>query len=137
MSLGIEIFFLISNYEPCHRILSSTTEQQIPAEKLLWNELRRRSINGEKFLRQVPLFTISGFGRRSFYIADFYSAKSKLVVEVDGPIHLLKKEYDANRDLVMQSWEFNILRFTNDEVLNHLDMVVKKIDDYLSILTNN
>jgi very-short-patch-repair endonuclease len=110
---------------------------QTPAEKLLWNELRRRSINGEKFLRQVPLFTISGFGRRSFYIADFYSAKSKFVVEVDGPIHLLKKEYDANRDLVMQSWEFNILRFTNDEVLNHLDMVVKKIDDYLSILTNN
>ena len=88
---------------------------QTPAEKILWNELRRRNINGERFLRQFPLFTISGFGKRSFYIADFYSAKSKLVIEVDGPIHLLKREYDANRDLVMQSWGFNILRFTNDE----------------------
>jgi very-short-patch-repair endonuclease len=103
----------------------------------LWNELRRRNINGKKFLRQFPLFTIRGFGKRSFYIADFYSAKSKLVIEVDGPIHLLKKEYDANRDLVMQSWGFNILRFTNDEAVNDLDNVVKKIDDYLSILINN
>ncbi|WP_461449996.1 DUF559 domain-containing protein [Mucilaginibacter sp.] len=55
--------------------------------------------------------------KRSFYIADFYSANFKLVIEVDGPIHLLKKEYDANRDLIMQSWGFNILRFTNDEVM--------------------
>lgn len=110
---------------------------QTSAEKRLWNELRRRNVNGEKFLRQFPLFTISGFGKRSFYIADFYSAKSKLVIEVDGPIHLLKKEYDANRDLVMQSWGFNILRFTNDEVLHDLDGVIKKIDDYLSILINN
>ncbi len=110
---------------------------QTPAEKLLWNELRRRNINGEKFLRQFPLFTISGFGKRSFYIADFCNAKSKVVIEVDGLIHLLKKEYDDNRDWVMQSWGFNILRFTNDDVVNHLDDVVKKIDDYLSILTNN
>ena len=110
---------------------------QTPAEKILWNELRCRNINGEKFLRQFPLFTISGFGRRSFYIADFYSAKSKLVIEVDGPIHLLKKEYDANRDLVMQSWGFNILHFTNDEVMNSVDDVVNKIEDYLSISANN
>ncbi len=110
---------------------------QTPAEKILWNELRRRNINGEKFLRQFPLFAISGFGKRSFYIADFYSAKSKLVIEVDGPIHLLKKEYDANRDLVMQSWGFNILRFTNDEVMNSVDDVVNKIEDYLSISANN
>lgn len=103
----------------------------------MWNELRRRNVHGEKFLRQFPLFTISGFGKRSFYIADFYSAKSKLVIEVDGPIHLLKKEYDANRDLVMQSWGFNLLRFTNDEVLHDLDDVIEKIDDYLSILINN
>ena len=110
---------------------------QTPAEKLLWGELRRRNVNGEKFLRQFPLFTISGFGKRAFYIADFYSAKSKLVIEVDGPIHLLKKEYDNNRDLVMQSWGFNILRFTNEEVINELNSVVKTIDNYLSVTVIN
>ncbi|WP_461449279.1 DUF559 domain-containing protein [Mucilaginibacter sp.] len=34
---------------------------QTPAEKILWEALRRRNINGEKFLRQFPLFIISGF----------------------------------------------------------------------------
>jgi len=37
----------------------------------------------------------------------------------------------------MQCWGFNILRFTNDEVVRDLDNVVKKIDDYLSIFINN
>jgi len=37
----------------------------------------------------------------------------------------------------MQSWGFNILRFTNDEVMNSVDNVVNKIEDYLSISANN
>jgi very-short-patch-repair endonuclease len=119
--------------EFCRRLRNNST----PAEKILWEELRRRNIKGEKFLRQFPIFIVNGTGKRSFYIADFYSAKSKLVIEVDGPIHLLKKEYDANRDLVMQSWGFNIIRFTNDEVMNELNSVVKRIDDYLSVAINN
>ena len=102
------------------------------AEKILWEAIRRRNIGGVKFLRQFPIFIINGIGRKSFYIADFYCAKFKLVIEVDGPIHLLKKEYDDNRDLVMQEWGFNILRFTNDEVINQLDNVIGKIDRYLA-----
>ncbi len=106
---------------------------QTPAEKRLWQELRRRNIKGEKFLRQFPIFITNGTGRQSFYIADFYNAKLKLVVEVDGPIHLLKKEYDANRDFVMRYWGFNILRFTNDEVINELGKVLLVIDNYITI----
>ena len=105
---------------------------QTPAEKLLWNEIRRRNIGGEKFLRQFPIFIVQGIGRKAFYIADFYCAKHKLVIEVDGPIHLLKKEYDNNRDIVMKEWGFNILRFTNDEVERDLNSVIGKIDRYIS-----
>jgi very-short-patch-repair endonuclease len=97
------------------------------AEKLLWKELRKRSAGGEKFLRQFPIFVPNVSGRKAFYIADFYCAKLKLVIEVDGSIHLLKKEYDANRDLVMNELGFSILRFTNDEVLNDVDKVVRGI----------
>jgi very-short-patch-repair endonuclease len=99
---------------------------QTLAEKRLWKELRRRNINGEKFLRQFPIFITNGTGGRSFYIADFYNSRFKLVIEVDGPIHLLKKEYDANRDLVMQYWGFNILRFTNEEVAMSLPELCKR-----------
>ncbi|WP_183575959.1 endonuclease domain-containing protein [Mucilaginibacter sp. X5P1] len=113
----------------CHQLRNNQT----PAEKRLWQELRRRNIKGEKFLRQFPIFITNGTGQQSFYIADFYNAKLKLVVEVDGPIHLLKKEYDANRDLVMRYWGFNILRFTNDEVINELGKVLLVIDNYITI----
>jgi very-short-patch-repair endonuclease len=114
--------------EFCRQLRNNPT----PAEKMLWQQLRRRNINGEKFLRQFPLFITNGTAKTSFYIADFYTAKSKLVIEVDGPIHLLKKEYDDNRDLVMQYWGFRVLRFTNDEVTYNLSNVILQIDKSLS-----
>jgi len=113
--------------ELCRQLRNNPT----PSEKIIWEHLRRRSINGKKFLRQFPIFITNGTGRRSFYIADFYCAEYKLVVEIDGPIHLLKKEYDANRDMVMKEWGFDILRFTNDMVEKELEMVVQQIDNYL------
>lgn len=100
---------------------------QTPAEKLLWNELRKRNAGGEKFLRQFPIFAYHAFNRKAFYIADFYCARLKLVIEVDGPIHLQKKEYDDNRDLVMNHLGFSVMRFSNDDVLNNVDGVIKKI----------
>jgi very-short-patch-repair endonuclease len=114
--------------EFCRKLRNNAT----PAEKVLWNEIRRRNIGSEKFLRQFPIFIIQDLGRKAFYIADFYCAKHKLVIEVDGPIHLLKKEYDANRDIAMREWGFSILRFTNDEVIDDLNDVVNRIEEYIS-----
>jgi len=114
--------------EFCRTLRNNAT----PAEKMLWEDIRRRNIGGEKFLRQFPIFIIQDLGRKAFYIADFYCAKYKLVIEVDGPIHMLKKEYDANRDIVMQEWGFSVIRFTNDEVTDDLNAVVNKIDEYIS-----
>ena len=114
--------------EFCRHLRNNAT----PAEKILWDEIRRRNIGCEKFLRQFPIFIVQGFGRKVFYIADFYCAKHKLVIEVDGPIHLLKKEYDNNRDIVMKEWGFSVLRFTNDDVIDDLDNVINNIDVYLS-----
>jgi len=109
--------------ELCRELRNNST----PAERLLWQELRRRNVGGEKFLRQFPIFVSHESGRKLFYIADFYCAVHKLVIEVDGPIHLLKKEYDDNRDIVMQDRGFNVLRFTNDEVTINVDKVIEKI----------
>jgi len=49
------------------------------------------------------------------------------VIEVDGPIHLLKKEYDDNRDMVMAEWGFSVVRFTNDEIVGDINTVIEKI----------
>jgi len=113
--------------EFCRHLRNNAT----PAEKILWEKLRKRNIGGEKFLRQFPIYIVQGLGRKTYYIADFYCAQYKLVIEVDGPIHLLKKEYDNNRDMVMKEWGFAVLRFTNDDVTGDLNNVINCIDVHL------
>jgi adenine-specific DNA-methyltransferase len=59
------------------------------SETVLWEALRKRKL-GVQFRRQVPLC-----GR---YIADFYAAAARLVVEVDGGSHRGREKADAGRD---------------------------------------
>jgi very-short-patch-repair endonuclease len=98
------------------------------AEKKLWERLCKNQL-GVKIRRQHPLLN---------YIADFYCHQVKLVIEVDGGIHLIKenKEYDAARDAAMNEFELKILRFTNNEIMNEIDGVVdtikKKIEELKS-----
>ncbi|GAB3922531.1 endonuclease domain-containing protein [Mucilaginibacter myungsuensis] len=117
--------------ELCRKLRTPSTF----SENKLWAELRRRNISDVKFLRQYPIFYAFGV-ERFFYIADFYCAKHKLVIEVDGPIHEFKKEYDKNRDIVMRELGLNILRFKNDEVLNDIKGVVERIEQAVSHPTN-
>jgi very-short-patch-repair endonuclease len=113
--------------ELCRKLRNRPTE----AEVQLWEALRKRQINGSKFLRQYPIF-IAQAGIQYFYIADFYCAKFKLVVEVDGPIHEFKKEYDLNRDLVINSLGIKVIRFKNDEVINRIEDVIDTVLKHLS-----
>ena len=57
------------------------------AEQRLWAELRLNHLAGFRFYRQRPL---------GGYIADFYSPKARLVIEIDGGQHYSEegKEYD-------------------------------------------
>jgi len=103
--------------------------KQTPAEELLWQHLRNRNLSGKKILRQHPVCVDFYFGRRLYYIPDFYCHEAKLVIEADGPVHLFKKEYDKNRDEVLNGLGLKILRFTNDEIVNNLAGVLKKIQE--------
>ena len=57
------------------RIARRLRVNQTDAEKVLWNRIRNRQIDGNKFARQKP---ISG------YICDFVCREKRLIVEVDG-----------------------------------------------------
>lgn len=107
-------------------------KQQTPAEALLWQHLRNRDFSGKKFLRQHPVCVQSIFGRNLYYIPDFYCHELKLVIEADGPIHLLKKEYDKNRDEVLAGLGLKTLRFTNDEILNNTAGVLNRIKEEIT-----
>jgi len=89
------------------------------AEAILWQELRANKL-GVHFRRQQ---IITGF------IVDFYCHKAALVIEVDGDIHDLQKEDDARREKALSEMGLKIVRFRNDEILNNLLVVVKRIKD--------
>jgi very-short-patch-repair endonuclease len=104
---------------------------ETPAEKLLWQRLRNRRLFTKKILRQYPIGVQSGTKGTIYYIADFYCHEARLVIEADGPIHLLKKDYDENRDEVLSKLGLKILRFENDSILNSTAMVLNKIKAHL------
>ena len=106
-------------------------QRETPAEKILWYHLRNRKLFDHKFLRQYPICVESGFGKKLFYIPDFYCYKAKLVVEADGPIHNFKKEYDKNREAVLITLGLKIVRFDNEEIINSIDSVLKIIKENL------
>lgn len=94
-------------------------KKQTEAEKTLWKHLRDKNF-GIRFRRQYS------FGR---YVVDFYAYQTRLVIEVDGGIHDEpdQKEYDAIRTNYLEKIGCSVLRFTNDQVMNDLDLVINTI----------
>ena len=92
--------------------------EMTPSEKILWKHLKANQLNGLHFRRQQ---IVHG------YFADFYCHQHELIVEVDGGIHELQQEYDAEREAYLRAIGFRIIRFTNDEVNRNLKDVLQKI----------
>ena len=90
----------------------------MPPEKKLWNMLRDRQLAGLKFRRQVPIGN---------FIADFYCASVKVIVELDGDSHDGRDGYDEERTCWLNTREIHVLRFTNDDVHRELDAVLLEI----------
>jgi very-short-patch-repair endonuclease len=89
-----------------------------PAESILWNALRDRRLNGLKFRRQHPV---------GMFIADFYCAKFRLIVELDGRVHQNTVEEDLSRTRHLADYGYQVIRFNNDEVEKDLPHVLSSI----------
>ncbi len=65
-----------------------------------------------------------------FYIADFYSAKAKLIIELDGSQHFeeQKAEYDKERTRILNQYGLQVLRFSNLDINDSFDAVCDQID---------
>ena len=63
-------------------------------------------------------------------IVDFGLPYRNLLIEVDGEIHDSKKDKDNKRDLWFKSLGFNILRFSNEEIINNIKDVLKRINKF-------
>ncbi len=92
------------------------------AEQVLWEYLRKQQVLGVKFRRQHSI---------DDFIVDFVSLEYRLIIEVDGEIHTQQKEYDALRTEYLNAAGFEVIRFTNAEVLNDIQTVINKIKSKL------
>ena len=95
-------------------------------ESILWEKLRAKK-EGYKFRRQHII---------GQFIADFVCLQKGLIIEVDGNYHQLPemKFSDKERSEALKKMGFDVLRFTNDEILYQLDDSVSKIHSVLSNL---
>ena len=119
------MFYGASNiiFQNAHQLRKNQTD----AEKLLWNQLKLKPF-GCKFRRQHPL---------GLFIADFYCHKAKLVIEIDGSIHLKEDVIvrDRERQKMIEEDGLSVLRFTNQQVYKNIAQVLITIEEFL--LSNN
>ena len=101
------------------------------SEKELWEQLRNRKTSSYKFLRQHPIIYKADYKGLNYFIADFYCASKKTVIELDGPIHEENEEYDQFRDEEMRLLGLHVLRVKNAE-LSEMSTVIEKIILYLN-----
>jgi very-short-patch-repair endonuclease len=95
------------------------------AEACLWKYvLKAKRLMGYQFRRQRPVLN---------YIVDFMCKELMLVIEVDGITHHWEEtiKNDEARENVLKSAGFTVLRFTDDEVLNHINAVIDYLEDWI------
>lgn len=94
--------------------------QPTDAERLLWAELSGKKLDNYRFRRQHIIGN---------YIADFICLKENIIVEVDGLIHQLPENIcnDEERTKWFNSEGYQVIRFTNEEVLFETEKVLAKI----------
>ena len=105
-----------SVFKNADRLRRNPTE----AEEILWSYLRNNQMEGVKFRRQHPM---------KRYVADFYAQSLKFVIELDGGYHneCTQKFYDKDREDILIESDINILRFTNEEVIQNINHVLSVI----------
>lgn len=60
-----------------------------PAEKYLWKFIKKKQLEGRRFLRQHSILN---------YIVDFYCPSERLILELDGQGHFLMRGLNTTKN---------------------------------------
>ena len=107
---------------PIHfELAKKLRNNQTEAELYLWDNLQRLTYLNIRFKRQHPVL---------YFIADFYCHKAKIIIEVDGGYHDIPEQYlyDRNRENELNELGLKVVRFTNEEILNSIEKVLRTIE---------
>lgn len=110
-------------YELLRSFARKNRKQQTPAERFLWEHLRKEQL-GFDFRRQHIIYD---------YIVDFVCLDKKLVIEVDGSYHAEREqmEDDEVRTSNLENLGFRTIRFSNEAVLYDIENVLEKLKNEL------
>ncbi|MBS1231070.1 MAG: endonuclease, partial [Proteobacteria bacterium] len=126
---GVRRFEERLKYLPYDKRLTALARQNrhnpTPAESLLWNKvLRGKQFEQHKFLRQKPI---------GDYVVDFYCARLRLVIEIDGDSHAEQVDYDDRRTRFLNSLGLRVWRYSNRDALGNLPGLY---DDLLTFIAS-
>ena len=109
---------------------SKHNKQLVPFAKQLRKEMTKEERHlWYDFLRNYPV----RFSRQKVlgkYIADFYSAEARLVIELDGSQHYVpsNQSKDSERTAFLEGYGLTVLRIPNNEVSQNFPGVCAYID---------
>jgi very-short-patch-repair endonuclease len=94
-------------------------------ERAMWRLLKPFRDQGFHFRRQVQI---------GAYYADFACHRAKLIIEVDGDSHAMGTgpSHDARRDRYLRSRGYEVLRFSNSDVMGNPEGVYLTVEQALS-----
>ena len=92
------------------------------------------ALSGAEAFADVILYANDFPGDFGFdnFIADFVCLSKKVIIEIDGKIHNFQKEQDEQRTIRLDKLGYEVIRFTNAEVLNSPYQVAQKIKAFLN-----
>ena len=109
---------------------SKSNKQLVPLAKRLRREMTKEERHlWYDFLRQYPVrfYRQKVLGK---YIADFYCANAKLVIELDGSQHYEEagQNGDRERTAFLEGYGISVIRIPNNEVNRNFEGVCEFID---------
>ena len=89
-----------------------------PEERHLWYD----------FLKKLPI-NVRRQHNIENYIVDFYIAKKKIVIEIDGIQHGTRDNIDSDRqrDMDLSRWGITVLRYSNESIRKDFNIVCNNI----------
>jgi len=118
------------------QVTQSLRKKSTKAECKLWKMLRNKQFLGLKFIRQFPItFQIDGVPR--FFVADFYCAHLRLIIELDGEIHSTQTEKDHYRDYIIATKGIEVIRLSNRNIEKDFPLTLQKLIHILTPLAHH
>jgi very-short-patch-repair endonuclease len=124
-------YLLKLKYPEIKNIAGRLRKEPTESERILWGHLRKKQLGGYRFLRQHPLYYEHDSNDHFFFVPDFYCPEKKVIIELDGGVHLGQKERDKNRDEILENRGFRILRINNED-LSDINLLKERILNFIT-----